>query len=406
MSPVWLSVVGIGEDGPDGLSDAARAIVATAEILIGGDRHLAMFPDDGRLRVRWPTPIAAAADRIREFRPRQVCVLASGDPMCFGIGTVLARNFPIAEMRIFPAPSAFSLACSRLGWPAHTTEQLTLHGRPLALLEPFLHPGNRLLLLSENAETPAKVADLLNRRGFGDSAMVVLERMGGPHEQRRTGIAMTWNHPPGADLNTIAVDLVAGETAIVRPRIPGLPDSAYANDGQLTRRELRAISLASLAPTPNGLLWDVGAGSGSIAIEWMRSSRSCRAIAIEARPDRRVMIADNALTLGVPGLEIVSGMAPDALRGLEAPDAVFIGGGLTCADMVETCLAALRPGGRLVANAVTLEGEGILSRCYARHGGSLARVAVSHAGPVGSFHGWRPAMPVVHWCLAKARGSG
>lgn len=397
----WLGIVGIGEDGLDGLSPAGRTMIDDAEILIGGARHLAMIPADGRERLTWPSPIRLLLDRLEEFRGRQVCILATGDPMCFGIGGTVIRRVRRDEMLIIPAPSALALTCARLGWPEHEVELLTLHGRPLALLESHLYPRARLVILSDSAATPAEVAARLSERGYGESRVTVLEHMGGPAERTLTGTAADWPHAPGADLNTIAVDLVAGPDAVLHPRVPGLPDQAFVNDGQLTKREVRAASLAALAPTPHGLLWDVGAGSGSIGIEWMRSDRRCRAIAIESRPERRAMIAENAAALGVPGLDIVAGGAPEALAGLEPPDAVFIGGGASADGVVEACWAALKAGGRLVANVVTLEGEAALLAHRATLGGELIRIAVSRAEPIGPYHGWRPLMPVTQWVVTK-----
>ncbi len=403
MTARWLSVVGIGEDGMDGLSPAARALLEAAEVLVGGARHLAMVPPDGRERLAWPSPPRLLLDRLDERRGRRVCVLATGDPMCFGVGNMLVRRFRREEMSILPAPSAFALACARLGWPEHEAELLTLHGRPLSLLEGALRPGGRPVLLSADANTPAAVARLLAERGYGQSRMWVLERMGGPAERVLEGRAGAWPHPPGADLNTIALDLAAGPGAALRPRVPGLPDEAFASDGQLTKREVRAATLAALAPAPRALLWDIGAGSGSVAIEWLRAERTARAVALEPRADRRATIAANAAALGAPRLEVREGRAPAALAGLEAPDAVFVGGGASEPGVLDACWDALRPGGRLVANVVTVEGEAAVLERRARLGGDLARIAVARAAPVGPFTGWRPLMPVTQWSVAKPR---
>ena len=406
MGP-WLSVVGIAEDGLDALSPAARALVDAAEVLVGGDRHLAMLPaDDRRQRIAWPSPLRALVETIATLKPRRVCVLATGDPFCFGIGTTLARRIPLAEMIVIPGVSARSLACSRLGWPEHMTTLLTLHGRPLALLEPHLQPGARLILLSEDAATPAAVAARLAERGFGPSAITVLERMAGPAERRLDGRADAWHHPPGEDLNTIAVEVAAGPDARPLATLPGLPDDAFAHDGQITKREVRAITLAALAPHPGQLLWDVGAGCGSVAVEWMRMHPLNRAVAIEPKPRRRAMIAANAERLGTPALTVVDGTAPAALAGLEAPDAVFVGGGASNPGVIEACWAALKPGGRLVANTVTLESEAVLLAKRAGLGGELVRISVERAEPVGPFHGWRPLMPVTQWRIMKPFGAG
>ena len=397
----WLTVVGIGEDGLEGLSPSARSLIDGAEVLIGGARHLAMLPDDGRERLTWPSPLRLLLDQIEAMRGRLVCVLATGDPLCFGIGNTLVKRIPSAEMLILPTASALALAAARMGWPEHESELLTLHGRPIALLESYLRPRARLVILSDGARTPVEVAARLTERGYGESTVTVLERMGGSAERRLEGTASAWPHPPGEDLNTIAVELVAGPDAVIRPTVPGLPDEAFINDGQLTKREVRAVTVSALRPMPRALLWDVGAGCGSVAIEWLRAERLCRAIAIEPRDERRVMIAENAAALGVPGLEIIAGTAPDALADLEAPDAIFIGGGASTEAVIETCWTALKPGGRLVANVVTLEGEAAVLAHRARIGGSLARIAICRAEPVGPFQGWRPLMPVTQWSVTK-----
>ncbi|HLI11217.1 MAG TPA: precorrin-6y C5,15-methyltransferase (decarboxylating) subunit CbiE [Alphaproteobacteria bacterium] len=397
----WLSIVGIGEDGLAGLSASARAFVADAKILVGGARHLAMLPDDGRERLTWTTPLSRLVDDILRRRPAPVCVLATGDPMHFGIGVTLAKRVPVAEMAIVPSVSAFSLACARLGWPLAEVEALTLHGRPLALLNGFLAPGARLLALSQNCATPAAVAAHLCARGYGRSHLTVLEHMGGPRERITAGTAKDWRVDGIADLNTVAIACVADEDAPLLPRIPGLPDEAFRHDGQLTKRELRAMTLAALAPVPGQLLWDVGAGCGSVAIEWLRCHPTCRAAAVERDAARRALIADNAAALGVPRLEIVAGSAPEALASLPPPDAVFIGGGATTPDLFETCWTALRPGGRLVANVVTVEGEQRLAAWRTAVGGALTRIAIARAEPLGPLSGWRPLLPVTQFAAVK-----
>ncbi len=400
MTP-WLAIVGLGEDGLPGLAPAARALLDNAEVLIGGTRHLDMVPDDGRERLTWPSPLGAIVEEIARRRGQRVCVLATGDPMHYGIGVTLAKAVPMDEMVVIPAPSAFSLACARLGWTLSEVETLTLHGRPLALLHPAIQPGARLLLLSNDAATPDKVAELLRARGYGPSRIAVLEHMGGAKERRLDATAEAWQPGRVADFNTIAVDCLAGPDAALLPRTPGLPDEAFRHDGQMTKREVRAVTLSALQPVPGQLLWDLGAGSGSVAIEWMRSHPRCRAVAVERYADRIALIAGNAAALGTPDLEIVEGEAPGALDGLEAPDAAFIGGGLRADGNFETCWDRLKPGGRLVANAVTVEGEQALARWRAELGGELTRIAVSRAGAVGPYTGWRPFMPVTQLRAVK-----
>jgi len=401
MSTPWLSVVGLGEDGLDGLSPAARALVNAAEVLVGGERHLALIGPHAAESFGWQFPLEPLLAKLKARQDKRVVVLATGDPMCFGIGSTLARHLAPSEMRIVPAPSAFALACARLAWPRHTVETLTLHGRPLALLNGWLLPGQRLLLLAHDGETPAQVARHLTARGFGSSRITALAHMGGSQEARTEATAESWSTARIADLNTIALEVVAGPGAEILPRLPGLPDEAFRHDGQLTKREVRAATLARLAPLPGQRLWDVGAGAASIAIEWLRAAANAGAIAIERAPERIAMIAENASNLGTPALEVVHGEAPAALDGLAPPDAVFIGGGLTKPGLLETCWQALGTGGRLVANVVTLEGEQRLAEARARFGGELVRIAVSRAEPVGGLTGWRPLLPVTQWAAVK-----
>jgi precorrin-6Y C5,15-methyltransferase (decarboxylating) len=398
----WLSVIGVGADGLSGLSLAAQAMVGAAEVLVGGQRHLGMVNGSAE-RLTWETPLSRTVDAIAARRGRRVVVLATGDPMWFGIGVTLARRFPREEIAIIPHLGAFSLAAARLGWPLAEIEALTLHGRPLDLLALHLAPGARLLILSENGATPARVAAFLRERGWGGSAITVLEALGAADERRVDGIAAQWNAGPCADLNTIAVECVPDPGTRILGRAPGLPDGAFTHDGQLTKREVRAATVAALMPLPGQLLWDVGAGCGSIAVEWMRAARGARAIAIEREPARQTLIAQNAAALGVPSLRVVPGSAPDAFAGLDRPDAVFIGGGLSDAT-IEACWTALKPAGRLVGNAVTVEGEACLIAAQARLGGDLTRIGISRAEPLGSRSAWRPLMPVTQWSAGKADG--
>ncbi len=397
MTPPWLAVIGLGDDGLNGLAPAARALLDSAELIVGGSRHLALLPESGADRMPWASPFADSLPRLLERRGRRVCVLASGDPQWFGVGATLARLVPPGEMTILPHPGAFSLAAARLGWALQDCRCLTAHGRPLLALPLYFHPGARLLVLSENRHTPALLAALLRERGWGSARLTVLEHLGGAAERRLEGSAEAWPHAPGADLNTIAVALERGP---VQPLVPGLPDALFRHDGQLTKRETRAVTLAALAPWPGAVLWDLGAGCGSIAIEWMRAGG--RAVAVERDAARRALIAHNAAALGVPELEIVAGTLPRALDGLTpAPDAVFIGGGLTSDDLLRRAWASLPPGGRLAANSVTAESEALLLAWQARHGGEMIRLAVSRLEAVGRFHGWQPLRPVTHYVGQK-----
>lgn len=408
--PPWLSIVGIGEDGWTGLSPAARTAVRQAALLIGGRRHLALVPGQrgSQERLTWPSPLDGAFPTLLAARDRQksapwpVTVLASGDPQWFGIGATLARLIPAAEMRVHPAPSAFSLAAGRLGWAVQDVACLSLHGRPLETVIPRLFPGARLLLLSWDGSSPARLAALLRERGFGPSRLWVLESMGGGDERRRDGTADAWaDDPPVRDLNTIAVSCAAAPGARVLPRSPGLPDDWFAHDGKITKREVRAVALALLAPGRGEMLWDVGAGSGSIAVEWLLADPGNGAVAVEERADRLNNLRVNRARFGVPALDIRAGRAPDALADLPPPDAVFIGGGLTGDGVVEACWAALPPGGRLVASAVTLESEAALGGWQRALGGALTRLSVERAAPLGGFRGWRPLMPVTLWRAEK-----
>ena len=394
MTP-WLTIVGIGEEGLAGLGESARTAIAEAPVLFGGERHLTLVPErPGQRRIPWPSPFAAAYDRLLAERGNPVCVLASGDPMLYGIGARLAERIPADEMRILPAPSSVALAAARMGWALERVRVVPAHGRPLERVNLHLADGVRLLLLSADGRTPARLAELLTGRGFGQSRLAVLERLGGPAERRIEGLAADWPDSDCAALNLVAVECRADADCRAWSRRTSLPDDAFEHDGQLTKRDIRAATLARLAPRPGELLWDVGAGCGSIGIEWMRSDEGCRAIAIESDAGRRERIATNRDWLGVPDLVLVAGRAPDALEGLEPPDAVFIGGGLTVAGVADRCWSALKPGGRLVANAVTVQSEAFLVDLRERIGGELTRISVAHAAPLGRFDGWRTAMPV------------
>ena len=392
MSP-WLTVVGIGEDGFAGLGKNARRALLGASRVIGSQRQLDLLPACIRAECQtWPRPFSLAP--VLALRNTPTCVLASGDPMLFGVGASLARVVARDEMNVLPAPSSFSLAAARMGWPQQDVVTLSVVARPVAALNAHLHSGVRLLVLSNDASSPTSIARLLCERGFAPSRMTVLEHLGGPAERRIDTSASDWNEPPVAALNLVAIDCLADASARPLSRVGGLPDSAFEHDGQLTKRDVRAVTLARLAPLPGQLLWDVGAGSGSIGIEWMRTWPSCRTLAIEADEGRQQLIERNRDALGVPGLQLVRGKAPQALAGLERPDAIFIGGGVTREGVLDTCWQQLKPGGRLVANAVTLQSETLLMSWRERHGGELTRVHVAQAQPLGDFDTWRQALPI------------
>ena len=389
----WLTVVGIGEDGYAGLGKAARRALLGAECIVGAPRQLDLLPACIRAeRQTWPRPFALAPVLAEGNTP--TCVLASGDPMLFGVGASLARVVAREDMQVLPAPSSFSLAAARMGWPLQDVVTLSVVARPVAALNAHLHSGVRLLVLSNDASSPAIIARLLREQGFGPSRLTVLEHLGGPAERRVEASASDWKDPPVAALNLIAIDCLADASARPLSRIGGLPDSAFEHDGQLTKRDVRAVTLARLAPLPGQLLWDVGAGSGSIGIEWMRTWPSCRTLAIEADAGRQQLIERNRDALGVPGLQLIRGKAPQALAGLERPDAIFIGGGVTREGVLDTCWQRLKPGGRLVANAVTLQSEMLLMSWRERHGGELTRIHIAQAQPLGEFDTWRQALPI------------
>ncbi len=398
MTP-WLNIVGIGEDGLDGLTAPTRAVVEAAEVIVGAGRHHGLADIPGAERIDWPSPFDALIDTLRARRGQRVVVLTSGDPLWFSVGARIGRQIDPREIVYHPHVGAFQLAAARMGWSMADLETLTVHGRPVEQMIAFIQPAARLLILTTGAETPGRIARFLAERGFGQSRMTVLAHMGGPREARFDGLAESWAHEVPA-FNTLAVECVAAPDAALLPRVPGLDDALFEQDGTMTKREIRAVTLARLMPMRGALLWDIGCGCGSVAVEWMRAARYGRAIGIEPRADRRAMAAANALALGAPKLELVAGVAPGALDGLAAPDAVFIGGGLS-PEVFAAAWAALRPLGRLVANAVTLESTALLGELYRRHGGDLVELGVARAEPLGRRLGWKPARPVTQWSLVK-----
>jgi precorrin-6Y C5,15-methyltransferase (decarboxylating) len=398
----WLTVIGIGEDGPAGLGDHAKRLIAEAPLVFGGRRHVELAASLIRGEVHtWLSPIDRSIDIILANRGKPAVVLASGDPFFFGIGATLSRRVPAAEMNVIPSPSSFSLAASRLAWPLQDAAIVSLHGRPVDLIRPHLHPGRKILALTSDENGPAALAKLLAETGFGRSHLTLLEALGGPQERISDHVAKSFDGTGINPLNICGVEVVAEDGARVLPLTSGLDDGLFEHDGQITKREIRAMTLSALAPRRGELLWDIGAGSGSIGIEWMLADPSMRAIAIEASAERVARIERNKVAFGVPGLVLVEGTAPDALNGLPAPDAIFIGGGGSETGVVDTAISALKRGGRLVANAVTTEMELILLGEHGRRGGSLVRIDIARAAPVGTMTGWRPAMPVTQWVWTK-----
>jgi precorrin-6B C5,15-methyltransferase / cobalt-precorrin-6B C5,C15-methyltransferase len=396
----WLSIVGIGEDGVDALSPVARGLITDAEIVFGGKRHLTLAAALIRGAARpWPSRFDRAVDEVLAQRGRPVCVLASGDPFVHGVGSVLARHIDPAEMLAVPAPSAFSLAAARLGWPLPDTAQLSLHGRALDIIRPHLQPDRRVLALTSSGAGPLALARLLSDTGFGASSLIVLEALGGKRERIRVATAAKFDLPDVDDLNLVAIEVKAAPGARIIARASGLADALFEHDGQITKREIRAVTLSSLAPRLGELLWDIGAGAGSVAIEWMLADPSLCAIAVERRPDRAARIRRNAAAFGVPGLDVIEGEAAEVLPSLPMPDAIFIGGGAS--DTLEVAGSMLRSGGRLVVNAVTLQTEALLLARYAALGGELTRLAVTRADAIGGATGWRASIPVTQWSWLK-----
>jgi precorrin-6Y C5,15-methyltransferase (decarboxylating) len=400
----WLSIVGIGEDGWDGLNNEAKQAVESAELLYGAARQLDLIPTAGSAsRIAWPSPMMPTVQQIlTDYRGKmRVTVLASGDPMLHGVGASLTRQLSPTEFRVIPQVSAFSLACARLGWPMAETTLITLVNQPAEQVLRHLFQGQRLVIFSEDGSTPATVARLLAKSGYGSSRMDVYENLGGPSERNTRELAASWMNEQCSKLNLIAVLCAPDEGTKSLSLAPGLPDDTFDTDGQLTKREVRAVTLARLAPLPNQTLWDVGAGTGSIGIEWMRLHPSCSCIAFEAREDRAARIRVNAATLGVPNLKVIQGPAPDTFADLPSPQAVFLGGDVSNDDLFDACWAKLSPGGRLVSNAVTLQSEARLIARHQLYGGDMMRMMVSRVDVIGGSYGWRPMMPITQWTVTK-----
>ncbi len=396
----WLSIIGIGEAGVGALPPAAHTLIANASLVVGGARHLSLIGDARADRMQWPSPLTDALPRLLEARGKPTVVLASGDPFFYGVGDLISRRVPREEIFVIPSPSAFSLAAARLCWSQQDCALVSLHGRAFERLTPHLQPRARIIALSWDETTPARIATHLAANGMGASRLFVLERLGGAQERIRETRADAFSLEDISPLNTVAIEVVAEQGARVIPRAPGLPDDWFENDGQLTKREIRAITLSALAPRKGELLWDIGAGSGSISIEWMLSDPANRAIAIERDAARAARIARNAFALGVPDLVIVTGAAPQALETLARPDAIFIGGGAN-AETLDAAWRALPSSGRLVVNAVTLETQTLLTQAFEAKGGDLTHLQISRARPVGRFHALDPGMAVLQWRAVK-----
>lgn len=407
MTP-WITIVGVGDDGLAGLTPAVRTLIDTAELLVGGDRHQAMVNDTAAERLTWAGGLDTAMAAMEDWRGRRVVVLATGDPMCYGAGTNLQRRFGADEIAVIPVPGAFSLTCARMRWSVPDTELVTVHGRPVESVNLHVQAGARLVIFSRDGDSPRQVVDLLVDRGFGPSAVTVFEHLGGPAERRLDGVAGTWTHDRCADLNTVAVECRPGPDAQDLPLVPGLPDEAFHNDGQLTKREVRALTVPALVPRAGAVLWDVGGGAGSVGIEWLRAAPRRKAHAVgrgeakcvtfERNPARCSFIARNAAFLGVPNLHIVAGEAPAAFADADGdPDVVFVGGGLAEPGLLEACWERLPSGGRLVANGVTVEATERLLAFRDRVGGTFVRIAIDREQPVGEYRALKPLAPVLQF---------
>ncbi len=403
MTDAHLTVVGIGADGWDGLGDRARVAVRDAPLLVGSQRLLALIPATDAERRCWPSPIGPLVDELVAGTTGPACVLATGDPMSHGIGATLASRVDPTRLTVIASTSAFSLACARLGWPGADTELVSLTAQPVETLVRWLQPGRRLIVYTHGRTGADDIARILRDVGGGPSRVVVLEQLGGPNESITDASAEMWRGREPCTPYLVAIDCRAQDGAPMLPLTPGLPDDAYEHDGQLTKREVRAVTLAKLAPSPRELLWDVGAGSGSISIEWLRCEQTARAIAVERNEERAQRIETNARRLGVPRLDVRIGSAPEALDGLDAPDAIFVGGGVSAPELLEECWERLPSGGRLVANAVTLEGEQRLAAARETFGGELVRISIERAEPIGELTAWRGAFPVVQWSIRKRK---
>jgi len=395
MNKKWLTIVGIGEDGVPGLGLKALVAVQNAAFIFGGERHLAMLGASIQAeKIAWPQPLTEGIENIATLRGQKVAVLASGDPMFYGVGNSILRHIPLDEVDIIPHPSSFSYASARLGWPLQEVSCLSIHARPLKATTPHVKDGAKLFVLANDASSAAELAEFVISLGLGKSTFHILENLGGLREKIITLPVGEIGSRSFSDLSVIAIDCAGDGQMVRRAALTVLPDSAFVHDGQFTKQDVRAIILAHLAPGQNELLWDVGAGCGSIAIEWLRLGISCRAIAVEKNEARCGFIRRNMEAFDLDELQITQAVAPDALNALEAPHAIFVGGGFHLPGVSARCWQALRPGGRMVATAVSIETETLFHSFASKTGAQLTRLNLSHSGPLGSLHVWRPALPI------------
>lgn len=398
-----IIVIGIGEDGVDGLSQASRSALASASIVYGGPRHLAMLSDAApQERIAWSKDLGADLERMAAlYEQKSVAVMASGDPMLHGIGVRIVERFGIDNVHIIPSSSAFSLAAARMGWPLGDpmVKCISVHALPFESVLRMVQPNVRLLILSRDKETPERLAKQLVEVGYGGSRICVMERMGGEHERKTVNLAMHGFAEPFDNLNTIAVTCVPDAGLKPLSRAPGLPDDAFEHDNTITKQEVRAITMAALAPKPGEVLWDVGAGNGTVAIEWLRAEPSAFALAFEEKPERSARIIANAKRLGTPELQVIEGHFPPPVDGFEpSPDAIFVGGGIAADnDLIRYCMRALSVSGRLVANAVTLQAQTTLTAAHAEWGGELVSIAIARSAEVGPHQAMKPSIEVLQW---------
>lgn len=400
----WLDIIGIGEDGYEALSVNAKEALINAEVIIGGSRHHALVPEMQATRIHWPKPFSKMISTVKSHYPKRTALLVTGDPLWYSAGNIILKSFPLNEINFHPQISAFQLACAKMGWSLTEIETLTAHGRPIEQILPFVRPRAQLVVLTGGSETTYAAAQLLSLQQYGNSRFTVLSDLGGASESRLDGIAGLWAKADPtkliASFNTLCIECVADQDAQVLHNSPGLPDEKYETDGNFTKQHVRAITVCMLAPHKGGLLWDIGAGCGTVAIEWMRAARDSKAIAIDHNRARLQLATRNSIQFGTPSLQVVEGHAPEILENLPQPNAIFIGGGLS-RNLAELAIKRLPSKGRLVVNAVTLESEAILNQLYSSIGGDLTRIGISRADSLGSVSGWRNQMTVTQWRFVK-----
>ena len=402
-----ISIVGICESGIDSLEPSARKRVRGANVLVGSKRHLQLVPKRiGQTHLLWRANFSQVLPLLRKPKPgERIVILSTGDPLWFGIAERLIKTLGPKAIEIFPNVNAFSLAAARLSWGLSDpmVRTISIHSQPFSAINKEIISGHRLLILSKDGDSPKQIATLLMERGFGESKIAVLEHMGGNKERRVNGTASdNWKKYSFSNLNILAVDCKASTQAVQWSLNPGLPEKAYIHDGKITKRVIRAVTISALEPMPGHVLWDVGSGSGSIAIEWLRSCSSVKAVAIERDKKQLSRIKLNSETLGTPHLKIVEGQAPKIfLKIKENPQKIFIGGGISSPKIINECIERLLPTGLIIANSVTIESKQKLLRLWKKYGGDLTTLATSSANSIGRYNAFRPAMEVMQWRWQK-----